>query len=627
MNSGGGSPLSDGAVSQWVLDLLQELPSRFDSPTTELTLSAVIGEAIAWARTAPADAWQRQDNINSLIADAESSLTIAGDRVRREISESSRVFIDSLGALASTGSGHRQALLPAVSSAAGHLLRDLIKPAVRALAWDDLIAAAQESPPDLPRIQCLIRLLVALLQEAKRDPDEAISGLRARLDPSSGLGGEALLEMPSIGTFEEHQISLCRDHIARPPGVGDCVVWLTYDDARLATQVQAVGAVTLYESDWAIPNARSEGGQDSDHRRELLNVIEHWNEVRDQDPQAGRTYQVLARVDLGRRSSYQGFEDAAAIVNTILGVVLNRSGAPSWPRGQHSCLLVDGVVLQTRWGVARRTKSSEPEHYGQNGTATALSDYAKELGDLFASGALPGHLSEALRLIGEAGQVDSREHQLNGIATIAEQTVVVLQASAVEHVGSLAKMKVREHDDCLLAGWPVAQWRRQITEAIGWCLQHRGGLDPLFQAVCLSQFGHWSFTAAYENRADLAAAAPSPTYQHRALVLFESLGDPVACRAMLQEFEAQSELLNARLRRVRNALVHGNPVTEASVGSVRALSRFKADVALELAIQGVAQDKSPKDLFYALITHRDAGIAELTAGVSMNDQWRRGGTK
>lgn len=93
-------------------------------------------------------------------------------------------------------------------------------------------------------------------------------------------------------------------------------------------------------------------------------------------------------------------------------------------------------------------------------------------------------------MVGEASQMDSRENALHGWATIAEQTVVVLQATAVEHIASYADVSDGEHTEAMLAG-----------------------------------------------------------------------------------FAAEAQLVDERLRRTRNALVHGNPVTIEMVASIRELSR------------------------------------------------------
>src|ERR1700722_16506623 len=100
-----------------------------------------------------------------------------------------------------------------------------------------------------------------------------------------------------------------------------------------------------------------------------------------------------------------------------------------------------------------RVGSGWHDHYGQNGTADALAKYGPELGALLQAGPLPPYEAEALRLVGEAGQVDSRENALHGSATIAEQTVVVLQATAVEHIASYADVSDGDHTEALLAAW------------------------------------------------------------------------------------------------------------------------------------------------------------------------------
>lgn len=610
-----------GPIGRWSQDLTGELPTGPTTVPKQLRFPAIVREATLWAASAPADAWTRRSNIDSLIADLHATLSVTGAAFQTTIASAATSLISALDAVARANLPQRHPLVPAVAAAGQQLSQHLTRADVRAAAWDDLVTAARTEPSDLDAVRDAAGLLTALLDEAGIDPSNLFNRIRMQLRPPPGLTRTRVPEIAGPDTSEQDRIESCRSSVVAPPIEKHCVVWLTYGDARLSGDGQ-VGPVTFYESDWAVPNAQRPDGQDFPNRSELQHILEHAVELRDRDYTAGRVYEVLARVDLGHRVAYRAIEDAAAIVDTILGVVVNRTGAPAWQREHFSCLVTDGVIGSTQSGPHGRLDWIEPDHYGQNATADALSKYAHELGALFTARSLPPDVTEALRLIKEARQVDSRENHLHRTATIAEQTVIVLQASAVEHIGTYADVTNSEHDTGLLAAWPLARWQQDVAEAIGWCLQGRGGLDPLFQAVCTSSFGNWSLSAAYEHRVDLAAAAPNLMYQARAVNLFDSIRNAHACATMVDEYTTEAALLNERLKRTRNSLVHGNPVTLDTVTSVRELSRYKTDAALEAVIHSITNDQPLGTLLHQRNVRYTSMRHQLTTGKSMYEQWR-----
>jgi hypothetical protein len=69
--------------------------------------------------------------------------------------------------------------------------------------------------------------------------------------------------------------------------------------------------------------------------------------------------------------------------------------------------------------------------------------------------------------------------------------------------------------------------------------------------------------------------------------------DSVACVGAFDRFDLERPLLLDRLRRVRNALTHGNPVTDAVLQSVTDLSNYLAHAALQVALDSIASAADP----------------------------------
>ena len=153
-----------------------------------------------------------------------------------------------------------------------------------------------------------------------------------------------------------------------------------------------------------------------------------------------------------------------APLGTVLGVVNNRTGGTPWRREAFSALLVDGALAGVFSGPHGRLERGQPDHFGQNATADALGRNAGPLGALLTAGALPSSLTQALRLVREAGQVSSREDQFDRIATIDARSAPVLQVSAVEHIAVYADMAEDNQSRLILEGWPIAVWDRDVRQ-------------------------------------------------------------------------------------------------------------------------------------------------------------------
>ena len=148
-------------------------------------------------------------------------------------------------------------------------------------------------------------------------------------------------------------------------------------------------------------------------------------------------------------------------------------------------------------------------------------------------------------------------------------------------------------------------------------------MDPLFQEIAVPGSGRRSLPAAYRLRNQLVRACHHRLRRIRAGRLLDSIGNAAACSAMLAGFAAEAQLLDERLRRTRNALVHGNPVTIETVASVRALSRYKVDAALEGAIRSIVDDRPLRDLLHERAEVNSADQAQVDGGVPLSEIWAK----
>ena len=84
--------------------------------------------------------------------------------------------------------------------------------------------------------------------------------------------------------------------------------------------------------------------------------------------------------------------------------------------------------------------------------------------------------------------------------------------------------------------------------------------------------------------------------------MFASIGDHSTYTTLINDYRDEGAVLEARRRRVRNALMHGNPASFAVVQSVREYSEFVGRSALNLALETFVEGADPAT---ALVTRTD----------------------
>ncbi|WP_197683333.1 hypothetical protein [Jiangella alkaliphila] len=96
------------------------------------------------------------------------------------------------------------------------------------------------------------------------------------------------------------------------------------------------------------------------------------------------------------------------------------------------------------------------------------------------------------------------------------------------------------------------------------------------------------------------------------------MSDSTAYRALIAYYTAEGAVLEARRRRVRNALVHGNPASFAIVESVREYAGFLSGTALSIGLESYVEGREPAA---ALAKRTDEFIA-MQAGQDAASYWR-----
>ena len=100
--------------------------------------------------------------------------------------------------------------------------------------------------------------------------------------------------------------------------------------------------------------------------------------------------------------------------------------------------------------------------------------------------------------------------------------------------------------------------------------------------------------------------------------MFASIGDHPTYSALITDYTKEGTVLEARRRRVRNALMHGNPASFAVVQSTREYSEFVGRSALNLALEAFVEGADPAD---ALMT-RTEEFQAMQKGHDAASFWR-----
>ena len=231
--------------------------------TPELPLLVALDEVEQWRARARADAWRRTATRAALSRDVVASTAGMGPALRGVLAPA----LDQYTGVLTTRFAGGKVRPPDVTrmDAPAAVLREALTSAVGVGAmWDDLVQAGRAAD-DRTAAWCLANL-PSSLGERGHDAKHALAGAALILAPGRHWGSST--RGPAL-TSVEARLSRARATLTQPPPRHHCVAWLTYVCARLTGEGDRFGAVTLFEADWALPNALADEGQPFHHRDEL----------------------------------------------------------------------------------------------------------------------------------------------------------------------------------------------------------------------------------------------------------------------------------------------------------------------------------------------------------------------
>jgi len=600
----------------WVRGLVALLASE-PSTSSTLPLALAVSEIEDWRRLATEETWHTRANRHALAADFEVSASLAGRRLRSILSPT----LEPYRRLAVGEFCAKNTTRDAVAGMPGtQLLESLLSSGAILAAWRDLVDALRVGDDDAAvwSRACLKSQLTARGIDGSRHLSEVAWFV---------VGQESRFEVGPLPSLEM-RLDRAAEALARPLPTRNCIVWLTYEGVSLDEFVATFGPVTFMEADWCLPNAIRDDGHPFAYREELraLAASGHdwdFDEHNWMPDRSRRPYVVLARVELGERSTAGAVEDAGRMVQLMLDVAYLQGGGTAWKRRSPSLLVASGEVVE-QWGARGLRVVDPPDsgaHYGRNNFASALAEHAPLVGRLLATD-IAADLAEAVRMLGEAGQADDSGRHPGPSRTIDQRTVLALHDAAHDHLATFGRFEnAAELEKRLVKAWPMTAWRTNVMRAIQACLSERwGGDNDLARAIMVDRTYH--FDVASDRRSELLDLVEDSRVKRIAARWLASIADAPTCLEMLAELEDDVALLSKRAQRVRNGILHGTPPSPEAVASVMDFSTFRVFGALWYAMQAATSNRSMRALLNDDRARRMAEHQALLQGTSLREQWR-----
>lgn len=576
------APIAD--VSPWLVSVAEVLPRGHRDPAP-YALGEAVSELAAYARALTDRSWQKSP------ATAKTRASLA-----REIEEQTKLL----------GPGLRSLLDPTLGALeAAESRSDVVESAARLgdawreegaidVSFDDLCAAAQSPSTTTRALRRLSTILCSQIGPAAHGPLSVLSTAAGYLiEPEEKLARQHRGALPQPLT-DERRLELARDALtARPAGA--VVAWLVFRRATVEDMQQTAGPMTFFRADWALPNAFGDGATPLKEEAELREIRKHmpWMEDLYTAAQGIKHRLTLVRVDLGERKLAGALDDAQRQVGAVLSLAVEAGGVP-WRDAGASALLLNGEVRGGSWGL--RLDEAEPpadfDSYGVGVTGTVLKDVAEQLGEALSNGPMPDQLVEALTSLGEARMTDHRAVVFYGERRVSERTATALEDHALELIAaalgvagqslaeSLQYREALERVDRRLSNHAMAPF---VGASFHEGAERARELRDLFnvQGQGLPTFSMARVLSAADDVRELPMSQLQRADFEDAIAIVTDI--PSEQRA-LEEAWLETDLLRARLRRVRNAVNHGLPLHAATIGSVRGYADATSRTALHMAM-------------------------------------------
>lgn len=585
----------------WLKSLASSLDRRH-GVSNVLPLTVIVKEIAEWVELASGtDAWKKPANRISLQLDLDESEAAVGATLRKHIESRLGAFRAALlqlyasppAVLAQPPGTRTDPIWTNLLSTARELLEDLDSDDAARASWDDLVAAAQDRSLARREYRPIAELLFEQLHRRGLDAEGAFRRLVSIV--AFGRGPD---DGPIRGksTALGQRMTNARNFVGTPAQVEPIAVWLGYQ-GRLHLHLSA-GRVSFLDAHWAVPNAEA-GRQDFDHKAELSDLVRKARlfkvaQMVDEESDVD----ILVRVDLGNTTAAGAVSRAVDIVDTILNVSIHNAGGIRPRLAQHG-VIRSGKPSSASFMAVWRETGFPDDHYGAGMTAEAIEQYGPRIAEALARAELPRFLAAAIEVQTAADHPFSRDMVLRKPSEADISSVIPLSDRVVQHIAAHAAMAPDALFTLLGTHWPHVRWLTDLRRAAGMCLLGGGLRDELLTELTgewLSSRPKQPWILLLADRADDFLSLCRLEHERAWITrMFTSVGDHATYSALIHEYTDEGKVLEARRRRVRNALVHGNPASFAVVQSVREYADFLSGSAINRGLESFVDGTPPAE--------------------------------
>jgi hypothetical protein len=624
----------------WIDEFRQAMAwSDRDQRWSDADVLDLIGAAAdldAWLHDPRPYAWRHKHAWESAIADLHAAADLIGPRLAAALGHHLTAALAATSALPGDNPTPDR---PAAQAALAALRTRWADPTVVEAAWLDIADACRDSGTPFETIAARRDIFWQLIRSADRNAhelggalagvlgDQAMNVMAARValgdTPNPGPAGRP--ELSELGGLSEaDRMDLGRRVLAAPNTSAHHVVWVAFDRASLVGTVETVGRITFYAGRWVRESLERKGPHLSQLPSELTNresLVSH------QDLPDG-SHVVLARVDLGTGAFPDAPRVAAEQARAIVAVASFHAGDRHWQALDGYLHAVDGLVVG--WSL--------------------FHDPLTEISDIRADLHLTG--GELARLAGTLGsqlpvtssaltEAIEALHWWQDTQDRPPLAAVGLDVRVVELVASRvlatapAKRRTWHHylDDYLAIAWMLEHVRDELHRVVFHALHNyeRQNVDPKdHSALAALQAAVVTYGAGrrYEFHLDQALAALStlvtiyPVHDRlgrRIHTLATHLASPPALDAWCDILQHRWDRTLARLRRTRDAITHGGPITADAISTVHRFGRRMAGWALSLSLEGLLDGTGGVARHITLRGQDQAWRAGVPTAASVND--------
>lgn len=608
----------------WLKSLVSSL-DRHHGQSTVLPLTVITSEIAEWVELASGvDAWKPAPNRRSLELDLDESVGAIGPSLRAHVAAQLSAFRSAFSQLAGSARvileqppGTRTAAVwTDVTYTATQLLAALATNGAVGACWDDLVATAQDRTLASREYRPIAELLFDQLLLRGQRAEDIFRGLLSILAFGRDPG-----DMPfgARDTPLNERLAKARTHVQAPVPEEPTVVWLGFK-GRLHQHVEA-GRIAFYDAHWAVPNAAPERFTFA-HKAELWDLVQHgtmFQVAKRVDEESD--VDTLVRVDLGSTTPSRAVERATRLVDVILNVAIQRVGGIRPQLAQYA-VLRSGAEAESGHRAVHKEAGFPDDTYGASITTEAIERHGPRIAEALAREELPRFLAAAIEVQTTLSHPFSRDMALRRPSEADISSVIPLSDRVVQHVAAYASMGPNDLFDMLGERWAHASWLADLQRAAGMCLLGGGDRSEVLTDLTrewLSDRPKEPWVLFLADRANDFLSLCRLEHERRWIGrMFASITDNNEYRALHAEYASEGTVLEARRRRVRNALVHGNPVSFEAVQSVREYAEFIGGTGLNLALESYIEGIAAA----VALANRSTEYTEMQGGKDAATYWR-----